>query len=84
MVLSSESVQPQISTIRCDDHQASYAATSYLIGLGHERIGMLYGGARETPEQNGRLTGFHEAYRWAGPKSWTVSSRDSAQFKGTP
>ncbi|ACO47843.1 substrate-binding domain-containing protein [Deinococcus deserti] len=63
VVLSGESVQPEIPTIRCNDHQAAYAATSYLIGQGHEHIGMLYGGAHETPEQNGRLTGFHEAHR---------------------
>lgn len=63
VVLSGESVQGGIPTVRCDDRQAAYAATSYLIGQGHERIGLLYGGARETPEQSGRLTGFHEAHR---------------------
>lgn len=63
VVLSGESARPGIPTIRCDDRQAAYTATSYLIGQGHERIGMLYGGAHETPEQSGRLLGFHEAHR---------------------
>lgn len=63
VVLSGESMQPGIPTVRCDDHQAAYAAASYLIGQGHERIAMLYGGAHDTPEQNGRLLGFHEAHR---------------------
>ena len=63
VVLSGETVEPGVPIIRCDDHQAAYAATAYLIGLGHERIGMLYGGAHETAEQNGRLLGFHEAHR---------------------
>lgn len=63
VVLSGESTEPGIPTIRCDDRQAAYTAAAYLIGLGHERIGMLYGGAHETPEQNGRLLGFQEAHR---------------------
>ncbi|PNY79311.1 LacI family DNA-binding transcriptional regulator [Deinococcus koreensis] len=63
VVLSGETQDAAIPTVRCDDHQAAYAATGYLIGLGHERIGMLYGGAHETPEQHGRLQGFFEAHR---------------------
>ena len=63
IVLSGESEQPGVPTIRCDDYQAAHAATSYLIGRGHERIGMLYGGAHETRTQQGRLTGFREAFR---------------------
>ncbi|WP_102128011.1 LacI family DNA-binding transcriptional regulator [Deinococcus planocerae] len=63
VVLSGESARPGTPTIRCDDRQAAYAATSYLIGQGHERIGMLYGGPHETPEQSSRLSGFHEAHR---------------------
>lgn len=63
VVFSGESDDPAVPTIRCDDRQAAYTATSYLIGQGHERIGLLYGGAHETPEQSGRLTGFHEAHR---------------------
>ncbi|MEF2277247.1 substrate-binding domain-containing protein [Deinococcus sp. YIM 134068] len=63
VVLSGESVRPEIPTVRCDDRQAAYAGASYLIGQGHENIGLLYGGAHETPEQSGRLEGFHEAHR---------------------
>lgn len=63
VVLSGETTDPSIPTVRCDDRQAAYAATAYLIGMGHERIGMLYGGGHETPEQHGRLMGFAEAHR---------------------
>ncbi|WP_216322156.1 LacI family DNA-binding transcriptional regulator [Deinococcus aestuarii] len=63
VVFSGESADPDIPTIRCDDRQAAYTATAYLISQGHERIGLLYGGAHETPEQNGRVLGFHEAHR---------------------
>lgn len=63
VVLSGESADPGVPIVRCDDRQAAYAAAAYLIGQGHERIGLLYGGGRETPEQHGRVLGFHEAHR---------------------
>ncbi|GGJ79044.1 LacI family transcriptional regulator [Deinococcus aquiradiocola] len=63
VVLSGESSDPSVPTLRCDDRLAAYTAAAYLISLGHERIGMIYGGAYGTPEQNGRVRGFEEAHR---------------------
>lgn len=63
LVLSGETQREGIPVVRCDDHQAAYAAASYLIGQGHERIGLLYGGAHETPAQHARVQGFLDAHR---------------------
>ncbi|WP_353544449.1 hypothetical protein, partial [Deinococcus xinjiangensis] len=60
-------------------------------GIGGFSIDKLRAGGRQqevtTPagiDRNRLATGSEIGYTaWAGPKSWTVSSRDSAQIKGT-
>lgn len=83
VVLCGETQRRDIPVVRCDDHQAAYAATAYLIGQGHERIGLLYGGAHETPEQQGRLQGFYDAHRDHGlaVESRQVVVQDGFAFK---
>jgi LacI family transcriptional regulator len=51
--------------INIADHRAAYSATTYLIGLGHERIGTLAGDL-ELASGVDRLRGYHDGLRDRG------------------
>lgn len=54
-----------VCQIDINDKQAMHEATSYLIGLGHERIGIITG-SLQFPSCSDRLAGYCEALREAG------------------
>ncbi len=52
---------PEADVVLVDNTKGSYAAVSYLLGLGHRRIGILSGPTSLTTGQ-GRLGGYYQAY----------------------
>ena len=52
----------QAPCINIGDHRAAYSATTYLLGLGHERIGMV-AGDQALASGVDRLRGYHDALR---------------------
>lgn len=56
---------PSVSTIGIDDHRAAYELTSYLIRLGHRRIGFILGHPRHR-SSNRRRAGYEAALQAHG------------------
>ncbi len=52
---------PEADVVLVDNTKGGYAAISYLLGLGHRRIGILSGPVSLTTGQ-GRLGGYHQAH----------------------
>jgi LacI family transcriptional regulator len=55
----------KVGSVRFDNQAGALEATSYLIGLGHERIGLV-GGEADSPPERQRHKGFREALRAGG------------------
>lgn len=55
---------PQLSGVSTNHYRGAYAITSHLIGLGHERIAMVYD--RPNQDRQKIIEGFQEAIRDAG------------------
>lgn len=57
--------EENVCQIDIDDRKAAYQATSYLISLGHKRIGIIVG-SPEYSSSNDRLLGYEQALEEAG------------------
>lgn len=56
---------PRLSCVDVDNHESAFAATRYLLSLGHRRIAHLPGNIPHGPVQ-GRIQGYKEALKNAG------------------
>ena len=65
VLTESSSTAIQTACINIADHRAAYSATTYLLGLGHERIGMV-AGDQSLASGADRLRGYHDALRDRG------------------
>lgn len=59
-------------SVQCDDYQACYELTQYLLELGHERIAFIRGDPKHASSER-RYEGFRDAMKQAGqtiPRQW--------------
>jgi LacI family transcriptional regulator len=63
--IAPEESLPGLFDVRIDDHKAAYDMTSYLIGLGHRRIGFIKGPS-DHGDANARFDGYRTAMADAG------------------
>lgn len=61
ILLSTKSAEFSLPHVKVDDHDASYAATQYLIQKGHRKIGMLSGSNTDPIAGRPRVEGFKRA-----------------------
>ncbi|MEC3885321.1 substrate-binding domain-containing protein [Halobacillus sp. HZG1] len=61
VLVSTKSAKYSLPYVKVDDHDASYAATSYLIKKGHKEIGMISGMEEDPIAGSPRIRGFKAA-----------------------
>ncbi|MEK3889781.1 LacI family DNA-binding transcriptional regulator [Bacillus sp. FSL K6-3431] len=61
VLLSTKSIDYPLPYVKVDDHDASYAATQYLIQKGHKDIGMLSGNKSDPISGRPRIEGYKQA-----------------------
>lgn len=62
VLLSTKSAEyPMIPYVKVDDYDASYAATHYLIKMGHKKIGLISGSSSDPIAGNPRIDGYKKA-----------------------
>ncbi|TMW72297.1 LacI family DNA-binding transcriptional regulator [Alteribacter natronophilus] len=66
VLLSTESINFQVPSVKVDDRLASYDAVEYLIGMGHRKIGMLSGNKKDMIAGMPRVEGFKMALETNG------------------
>lgn len=62
VLLSTKSAEyASVPYVKVDDYDASYAATNYLIKMGHKKIGLISGSSADPIAGNPRIEGYKKS-----------------------